>query len=756
MSRVDLFQALCTLSLPLVCCFPLSGQTPGTPSWVVIARDGQALAAIVVPADADIRPNPNTTSHFLDGTLGEPSVLDAAELLSRYVRLSTQAALPVVRDQPDRTRRPLEIHVGRTLHVKRFDFGLDALDRDGFVIAFPDARHIVIAGGGVSGTEFGVYEFLERHVGVRWLFAGTLGEHVPQHRTLSVRTEAVKAEPAFLSRTFSGLTPEGETWGRRNRMCPRLYFHHSLQKLFPPETYTKTHPHFFPVIDGKRFLPPRNNTHDWHPCFSAEGIVQEAVANTRRYFAAHPEAVSYSLGVSDAPLSGYCQCDVCRSAYSGRKNVLGFEDRSDIYYAWCNRVVAGVNQPGKYFGCLAYREFAAPPTKVRPHHRLVPCITYDRMKWVDALLEQEGHRFTELWAGVSPMLGWYDYIHSSDYLVPRVWFHKMAACYRYGYSHHVRVHYAEAYPGPDWHDGPNLYLSLRLQWDPYLDVDKALNDWYEACVGNAAARHLAAYFAFWEEFWTERVPKSAWFQSNRKGLYLPFSTIGYLDVLTLQDLASCEELLRQTVQEAEGERQQARARRFLEGFLRRKAGTVGYRLAAAQTQRDLASRSAARVLVRSEFGASLDGWDTWQRPASRAGFRHDKDVGRLGPGSAAVDLAGSEGSVVFVRWKIAVEQGRPYRASAWCRIHDLSPGAVVGLTAKWQDQEEEWLGDELALSSPPADAGRDDWQRLCLHFIPPSKAPKVPAYLVWMLSVKDSEGGVVWFDEAQLEELEAD
>jgi len=145
-------------------------------------------------------------------------------------------------------------------------------------------------------------------------------------------------------------------WARRNRMHSSVSFHHNLIRLFPPEKYTKTHPQFFPLRDGKRYLPPTNQTHAWQPCFSADGIVEEAVKNINNYFFENPEETYYSLGVNDG--GGYCECERCNLKDSGKKNFLGFPDFSDRYYTWANAVVEGVlkKYPDKWFGTLAYSE----------------------------------------------------------------------------------------------------------------------------------------------------------------------------------------------------------------------------------------------------------------------------------------------------------------------------------------------------------------------------------------------------------------
>ena len=83
-------------------------------------------------------------------------------------------------------------------------------------------------------------------------------------------------------------------------------------------------------------------------------------------------------------------------------------------------------------------------------------------------------------------------LYGTPYCLPRVWFHHMADYYRFGHGQGVRALYAEAYP--NWGEGPKLYVSLKLQWDPERDVDALLDEWMIRCVGRRAARPLARYY----------------------------------------------------------------------------------------------------------------------------------------------------------------------------------------------------------------------------------------------------------------------
>ncbi len=520
-----------------------------------------------------------------------PQVRAAAEILAGYCQRSTGVAVNVGEQPMDGL---LCIQVGASKAAPSPVDVLDGLDADGFVIDFPDTRTIRILGATDWGTEFGVYEFLERYLGVRWLLPGPAGEYVPPLRTISIATSPVRQQPMFFSRLLSGLPSEVQgTWVRRLRQHGRIEFHHNLLNLFPPEQYTKTHSQFFPMLKGKRYLPPTNTTHGWQPCFSAEGIVEEAVKNICAYFAQHPEATSYSLGVNDG--RGYCECVTCKERNGGQKNFLGLDDTSQTYFTWANAVATGVLEryPDKWFGCLAYRAVAQPPPKCTIHPRIVPFLTYDRMKWADPAIAAEGQRLTETWKKAASRLGWYDYIYGTPYCVPRVYFHMMADYYRYGAQHGVSAMYAEAYP--NWGEGPKLYIALKLQWDPTLDVDTLLKEWCEKAVGEDAAAALLAYYQLWERFWTQTIVGSAWFMTGRNE-YLFFGRPEYLELIT-DEISRSRALLEAVVTKTKTAEQKARADLLFRAFSYYEASALSY---AGLKKRGAAVVGGAEILAPEE------------------------------------------------------------------------------------------------------------------------------------------------------------
>lgn len=554
---------------------------------LTLVRQGQSQAVIVLPD-----PPP-------------AALTNAARVLVDCIKQASGATLSIVKPaEIPANHQGVIIHLGATGLPGALAQLPAGLDDDGFVVQ-AKGRDLALRGPTDWGTEFAVYDLLERHVGVRWLLPGPDGTDIPTRRTITVPEGNYRDEPVFFSRLFSGLkgAPQG-AWARQNRMHGRVSFHHSLgQNIFKPEKYTKTNPEFFPMKDGQtRYLPPDGHYHGWQPCFSAPGSVEVAIQTIREFFRENPQATSFSLGTNDS--SGYCRCPGCLARISGERNFIGnYMDYSDLYYDWAYQVIEGVLQefPDKWFGCLAYSEVAAPPKKAKVHPRLLPYMTYDRMKWVHPDLQKAGHEATEGWSKVTPNLAWYDYIYGTPYCLPRVWFHHSGDYLRYAQKQGVKAHYAEIYP--NFGEGPKPYLFLKLWWNPNQDVSKLLSEWYERCVGPAAAPDLAAYYAIWERFWTRDVLQSKWFSLG--GQYLNFSHPGYLADVKREDLRESRRLLESCLSKCRTEPQRARLRILMQAYDYYEASALAYQ-ATVNPPRSVATEAEAmQALAEAVEGMTM-------------------------------------------------------------------------------------------------------------------------------------------------------
>jgi hypothetical protein len=483
-----------------------------------------------------------------------PKIFHAARILQTYIKKSTQARLPFNNEiSPDLfDRYPVHIHINVRKQKSKNPFH----KADGFIIDLSTLNHISIIGNSATGAEFAVYEFLERFVGIRWLLPGSLGEHIPHHKSLIIKSQTIKQAPVFSYRRLSGLHekyPDIRKWAHRNRMYGDIKFHHNLHNIFPSDKYLKSHPHLYPQKNGKLNVPyPKAG---WQPCFQEQDAIDIAVLNISNYFKEHPDENTFSLGPNDAisSTSGYCISDEEAKII----NSWGYPDVSDRYYTWANQVVKKVLNvyPDKLFGTLAYMEIATPPKKIQIHQNIIPFLTEDRLRWVKSKYKFLAKKRMNDWLQKSKHIGFYDYIYGSPYVLPRVYFHHMAETYKYAAQKGVNAVYAEAYP--IWGEGPKYYLALKLFWNPFLDVDNLLNDWYQCCVGKSAAPYLAQYFKLWETFWTQKIQHTPWFYN--KSMYLAFWSPTYLDAADIKDITKSRELLEKTLGMAKTEIQKKKS-----------------------------------------------------------------------------------------------------------------------------------------------------------------------------------------------------
>jgi len=461
-----------------------------TPVALTLVADGEPQATILTPAEAD----------------GETQ--NAAQELQTYVRKITGAELPV-KTEAD-APAGATVHVGRTKRAEERCPELAELDRDGF-LARTEGNTLFLVGRTGPGTEFAVYWFLQKVGGVRWFMPMEIGEVVPKRPTLAVPTLDERQEPDFLSRLYSGLPgAEGARWAKRNLMRRRFNFHHNLLNVIKPSQYGPTNPDFFPLVNGERRIPTRDDDHGWQPCMSHPKVIEICAAAARKFFDEHPDEVSFSLGINDS--NTYCECENCLALDVPNATFRGRPNKSDRVFAFMNAVAEELmkTHPDKYLGCLAYSWCEAVPTKVKVHPHVIPYLTNDRAQWRDPAFRAEDERLLRAWTAAVPIVAIYDYYYGAGYVSPRVFTQlideSLKFCHRVG----VRGFYAEIYP--NWGlDGPKGWLAAQLLWDVSQDRAALLEEFYTKFFAEAAGP-MRKFFERCEEAWMKQGGPAHWFK----------------------------------------------------------------------------------------------------------------------------------------------------------------------------------------------------------------------------------------------------
>lgn len=161
---------------------------------VSFVKDGNATAAIVTATQ------PTATTTYA-----------VAELVA-HIEKATGVALAVATEAAIPEDLHTRIFVGDTETCRRLGIDPEQLPREAYLLRSVGNDLFILGrdGGGDplatdnpdAGTLFGVYEVLERFVGVRWLWPGELGTWVPQTDTVSFSAINETQAPALQFRHF--------------------------------------------------------------------------------------------------------------------------------------------------------------------------------------------------------------------------------------------------------------------------------------------------------------------------------------------------------------------------------------------------------------------------------------------------------------------------------------------------------------------------------------------------------------------------
>lgn len=134
------------------------------------------------------------------GENASPTEEYAAEELQKYVKQSTGATLDVVRDNSGVTLGQKLLSVGNTKFVSETGLDTKNLNRDGFRIK-TENETVIIKGEIDRGTLYGIYDFLEKFMGVRFLSEDY--EYVPEHENVPLYEMDIVEIPDIQSRSHN-------------------------------------------------------------------------------------------------------------------------------------------------------------------------------------------------------------------------------------------------------------------------------------------------------------------------------------------------------------------------------------------------------------------------------------------------------------------------------------------------------------------------------------------------------------------------
>jgi|GEM_PF-3009389 len=451
------------------------------------------------------------------------------------IQQSTGVSLQVVRENQFKPGKDMfPIYVGNTKTGREILADqISTLDAEGYILHVEAGRAFIYAPPNTTDTgdpiHWAIGDFLARFLGVLYLMPGELGIHIPRHDRIVIPTGTWIEQPAFKHRHWSGYGGKaGATWRvRASGGGGRYKFHHNLFRIIDPKAFADR-PAFFPVIRvsedqklhpfynnlkvGERYIPkPQNKAAYWQPCTSNPDVIEHVANSAIQYFDTHPKNRSFSLGVNDS--GGYCHCEQCLAQTP--QGIDPLSDQADGYrfYRFYNQVAERValKHDDVRLGFLVYGNLTDwYPEKLHP--LLMPYLTMSMAdRWDESFRQKQNQRIAR-WSKIASQFGIYEWLHGEGFIIPRIYLHHFADGLKHAHACGAEGFYAEAYP--NWGlDGPKLWVTEQLLWNPNQDVNQLIDHWHAAMFAEAA-KPMRAYFDYLEQAWATQAASD-----NRRGGY---------------------------------------------------------------------------------------------------------------------------------------------------------------------------------------------------------------------------------------------
>ncbi len=259
---------------------------------------------------------------IVKGLNASPSENTAAAKLQSYLKQISGVELPII---PDASAIPTakEIIIGKT-NREGAGYTVDraALGDDGFIIK-SIGQNIVIAGGELRGTLYGVFDFFQKFLGCKWLSSTAV--IIPENPVVAVPAAIdVREVPAFRFRAptmvynMTSINADYALANKINGLVPsvqspeyggiiRDYPGHTAALIVPPDVYFAEHPEYYALTaDGVRITD--------NPCLSNEAVIQIYIDYAKNQIQANPNLTSITMGLNDSDVT--CHCDACEAIYA--------------------------------------------------------------------------------------------------------------------------------------------------------------------------------------------------------------------------------------------------------------------------------------------------------------------------------------------------------------------------------------------------------------------------------------------------------
>jgi len=294
----------------------------------------------------------------------------AAEELRDHLALAAEVRLPIV-SKVTRPTRHIFVGAGAAMGASNVGFGTGDFGSEQLRIVIHD-DNVAIAGGRPRGTLYGVYTFLEKHLGVRFLTREHT--HIPpvgQPRVIGPDDFAfdppfnfrwpyygeVKRDAAFAAKVRCNTVPADDKYGGKTG---RNLINHSFANQIPSHVHGEEHPEYFCQIDGQRLAQVKSDSYDNEPCLTNPDVLRIVTESVLEELETNPSRTNISVSQNDN--DKYCRCASCAAIDEREGTPMG------SLLTFVNGVADRVAEthPHVKIGTLSYWYTRQAPATVKP------------------------------------------------------------------------------------------------------------------------------------------------------------------------------------------------------------------------------------------------------------------------------------------------------------------------------------------------------------------------------------------------------
>ena len=510
----------------------------------------------------------NNFSQYGIVTDGTPSAEFAKEELQKFIEKSCAFHLDTYNGQTH------YISLGENEYsrdiIAEYDFS--DLNEEGFYI-LPKDGNVYIFGAALQSVIFGVYEFLERYLGIRFLSNDCC--HIPTCTCLEIPEKEVKGVPIsaqrlYLSSTASedkllslrykfsaDYTPDCSDVGIKNKWYTKIPTSHNSNCYVPYDKYKDSHPEFFNVHCYNLFRTltvvelcySNGLTEDGEWDENVEtSVLSVATDSMMRFMEEDPSVKYFMFGRADNE-DCRCRCPKCTRAREKYGD-------AGIMIVFMNAIAKKLRQKfaekGKTFDkklvTFAYLSTVEPPVKdgkpickqVIPDEalyiRYAPILADYALGLEDEKQREEIRRQIAGWSLLTKNLMIWDYnVNYQDYFwyLPNLSYLKdnMKTYQRMG-AHYIMKQGANNV-SPIWHDELHAYLSSKLFWDVDADVDGLVKEYVSLYFGPGADK-VQAYIEEMENLYQKLKEKDFYIEISGHITEQPYFSAEFYPLAMLQ------------------------------------------------------------------------------------------------------------------------------------------------------------------------------------------------------------------------------